>query len=404
MPVEVALDQLLAAATVELQRQRVPTIDALNRVLAVDLHASFDQPAADNSAVDGYAVRSSEIEAGRIMSISQRIAAGDAGTELTPGTVARIFTGAPVPTGADAVVMQEDSRILPEGVMLTSVPMAGANIRRRGHELTAGSLLLPAGTRLRPQELGLIASVGLAEIELYRPLRVAVLSTGRELLEPGMTDPAQLATGARLFNSNRFILAGLLSALGCQIHDFGIVDDSLMATRRVLEQAAAVADLVITTGGASVGEEDHMITAIEQLGALQMWQLAIKPGKPFAFGRVGQTPIMALPGNPAAVLVTFCILCRPYLLRRQGVRQVAPLTVQAQAAFSITKAGNRREYLRARLVENGVGRSRIELHPNQGSGVLLSAAWANGLAVVEPGRTVQPDDLVDFHPFAGLLG
>lgn len=404
-PVDVAIAQLLAAAdSAPTAPQPGATLDALGRVLAQDLHAPFDQPAADNSAVDGYAVRSQEVETGRPLPVSQRIAAGDAALPLTPGTVARIFTGAPLPAGADAVVMQEDAQPAAEGMRFTAAPRPGANVRRRGHEIAAGSLLLPAGTRLRPQELGLIASAGLAQIPLFRPLRVALLSTGRELLEPGQDEAAQLASGARLFNSNRYTLTGLLRGLGCQIDDFGIVDDTLAATRTALQRAAAVADLLITTGGASVGEEDHLISAIQQLGRLTLWQLAIKPGKPFAFGEVGTTPIMALPGNPAAVLVTFCILCRPYLLRRQGVREVAPLRVRLPAGFSVSQPGKRREYLRARLLRDAAGHDRLEPHPNQGSGVLRSAAWADGLAVVEPGQRVAPGDLIDFHPFAALLG
>ncbi|MCB1618279.1 MAG: molybdopterin molybdotransferase MoeA [Pseudomonadales bacterium] len=403
-PVDVAIEQLLAAADGAPAVQPGATLDALGRVLARDLHAPFDQPAVDNSAVDGYAVRSREVEAGRPLPISQRIAAGDVAAELVPGTVARIFTGAPLPAGADAVVMQEDADPEADQVRFTVTPRPGANVRRRGHEIAAGSLLLPAGTRLRPQELGLIASAGVAQIPLCRPLRVALLSTGRELLEPGQGGAEQLASGTRMFNSNRYLLTGLLRGLGCQIDDFGIVDDTLAATRAALQQAAAVADLLITTGGASVGEEDHLISAIQQLGRLKLWQLAIKPGKPFAFGEIGTTPIMALPGNPAAVLVTFCILCRPYLLRRQGVREVAPLRVGVPAGFSVSQPGKRREYLRARLLRDATGHDRLEPHPNQGSGVLRSAAWADGLAVVEPGQRVTAGDLIDFHPFAALLG
>jgi molybdopterin molybdotransferase len=300
--------------------------------------------------------------------------------------------------------MQEDADPEADQVRFTAAPRPGANVRRRGHEIEAGSLLLPAGTRLRPPELGLIASAGVAQIPLCRPLRVALLSTGRELLEPGQGGAEQLASGARLFNSNRYLLTGLLRGLGCQIDDFGIVDDTLAATRAALQQAAAVADLLITTGGASVGEEDHLISAIQQLGSLKLWQLAIKPGKPFAFGEIGTTPIMALPGNPAAVLVTFCMLCRPYLLRRQGVREVAPLRVGVPAGFSVGQPGKRREYLRVRLLRDAAGHDWLEPHPNQGSGVLRSAAWADGLAVVEPGQCVTPGDLIDFHPFAALLG
>jgi molybdopterin molybdotransferase len=395
MPVEVALARLLEMADASriVERERLPLAQVQGRVLADDLLSSLDLPPWPNSAMDGYALRVADWNTEPLV-VSQKVFAGQAPVELTPGTCARIFTGAPVPPGADCVEMQENAEVLAdERVRFTETLVIGQNIRAQGQETTVGELILPAGTRLGPIEQGLAASLGCAELEVIRKVRVAVLSTGDELIEPG-----QALGPGQIYNSNRVLLCSWLQRLGCEVIDAGILPDDLDTTRTRLGELGDV-DLILSTGGVSVGEADFLGIALREEGELALWKLAIKPGKPLTFGHFRGVPVIGLPGNPASTLVTFALLARPYLLRRMGVLEVEPLKVQVPAGFDWPKAGNRREYLRGRL-ENG----RAIIYSNQSSGVLRSAAWADGLVEVMEERTLVPGDVVYFIPLSEVLG
>jgi molybdopterin molybdotransferase len=411
LSVQQALDFLLEAARPVTDVESVPTLEANGRVLAEDQVSLLDVPSSDNTQMDGYAVRAQDCAGGAAsLRIAQRIPAGHVGQPLEPGTAARIFTGALIPEGADAVVMQEQCEAAPgsEQVTVRHAPAPGEWIRRRGEDVRQGATILPAGTRLRSQELGLAASVGLASLPVRRRVRVAVFFTGDELAMPG--EP--LAPGA-IYNSNRFTLRALLENFGCEFTDFGIVPDTLDATRATLRTAARAHDLIITSGGVSVGEEDHIKPAVELEGSLNMWQIAVKPGKPLAFGAVrrqgadGQgdaasgeaAHFIGLPGNPVSSFVTFLLFVRPFLLRLQGVSgPVAPLAIPVRADFDWPKPDRRNEFLRARM--NGDG--GLELFPNQGSGVLTSTVWADGLVDNPAGQAIARGDVVRFIPFAAL--
>lgn len=389
---ETALERLLAAARPTPQIDSVPLSAALNRVLAAPLAASLDVPGFDNSAMDGYAIHVADFAAPPAsFTLNGRIAAGEVGAPLLPNQAARIFTGAPIPAGANAVAMQEDCSVTGDQLRVASALKAQQNIRRRGEDIAQGQTILDAGKRLNPAMLGLAASIGAPTLQVYRPLRVALLSTGNELVEPGN------ALGAgQIYNSNRYALLGLLQAAGCQVSDLGIVPDNLAATRSALAEAAAQHDLVITSGGVSVGEEDHVKAALQELGQLDLWQIGIKPGKPFALGRIGEADFIGLPGNPVSAFVTFVMLAQPFIQRRQGVAHVRPIALPLVAAFDWPKADKRRNFLRARL--NAAG--QVELFPRQGSGVLTSMVWASALVDIAPGQTIKAGDVVSYIPLA----
>ncbi|RLQ21338.1 molybdopterin molybdenumtransferase MoeA [Seongchinamella sediminis] len=391
MPVDAALEQILATVDSTPNTENIALIDALGRVLAQSVVASIDVPGEDNSAMDGYALRAAD--APGPLPVSQRIAAGATGTALAPGTAARIFTGAPVPPGADAIVMQENCSERAGGVEIQGEVRPGQNIRPRGQDIRTGEVVLQAGRRLRPQDLGLLASLGCAQVLVYRPLVVAVMSTGDELVEPG---GGQLAPG-QLYNSNRFTLAGLLTRLGMAVLDLGIIPDDPAATGEALTRAAGEADCIVTSGGVSVGEEDHVKAQVEKLGRLDLWKLAIKPGKPLAFGAVADTPFIGLPGNPTSVFVTFCLLARPFLLRLQGARGEALPEFRAKAAFSVPRPGVRRDHLRVSLEQTPAG---LLARPfgNQSSGVLSSVSHSGALAVVPAGTVISEGDEVQVLP------
>lgn len=394
MPVEQALARLLAMAEAApiVERERLPLAATEGRVLAEALVSSLDLPPWPNSAMDGYALRVEDWK-GEPLPVSQRIFAGQSPEPLQPGTCARIFTGAPVPAGADCVEMQENTQVQDDQRVRFTEPLkAGQNIRPQGQETTIGEQVLAAGTRLGPIEQGLAASLGCAELDVLRRVRVAVLSTGDELVEPGRP----LGPG-QIYNSNRVLLCSWLKRLGCEVLDAGILPDDLPATRQRLAELGDV-DLILSTGGVSVGEADFLGIALREAGELALWKLAIKPGKPLTFGHFRGVPVIGLPGNPASTLVTFALLARPYLLRRQGVQQVQPLSFQVPAGFVWPRPGNRREYLRGRL-ENG----RAIIYRNQSSGVLRSAAWAEGLVEVLEGRTLEEGDVVNFIPLSEVL-
>ncbi|MGV2291482.1 gephyrin-like molybdotransferase Glp [Trinickia sp. YCB016] len=403
-----ALATLLAAARPLAETETVATLDALNRVLAADVVSPLDVPPMHTSAMDGYAVRVADLSHGdRRLPVSQRIPAGHAPEPLAAGTAARIFTGATLPPGADAVVMQEQTQAAGDEVEILHTPKAGEWITAQGADIRRDAVILPAGTRLTPQALGLAASIGCAQLAVTRRVKVAVFFTGDELTMPG--EP--LKPGA-IYNSSRFTLRGLLERLDCQVTDFGIVPDQREATRATLREAARKHDLILTSGGVSVGEEDHVRPAVEAEGRLAMWQIAMKPGKPLAFGAVrradeagrpggdaNEAYFIGLPGNPVSSFVTFLLFVRPFVLRVAGVQHVAPRTLSLRADFTQTKGDRRNEFLRARV--NAAG--GLDLFPNQSSAVLTSTVWGDGLIDNPPNHAISFGETVSFIPFSELL-
>jgi molybdopterin molybdotransferase len=385
--------RLLAGARPLTDTETLAADAALGRVVAVPLISGVNVPPLDNSAMDGYALHHADCVDGRRLPVTQRIPAGSLGQPLKPGEAARIFTGAPVPEGADTVVMQEDCEAGEDGVAVTRAPKPGANIRRAGEDIRTGQTVLTPGDRLTPARLGVAASVGAVELTVYRKLKVAVFFTGDEIVMPGQP----LGPG-RIYNSNRASLRGLLDQLGVQLIDLGQVPDRLDATVATLEDATRRADVVITSGGVSVGEEDHVKAALERLGRIEMWKVAMKPGKPLVYGRIGEADFIGLPGNPVSAFAVFCLFARPFLLARMGATVAPWRSFTVPAGFDWPKPGKRREFLRARF-EDG----RAALYPSQSSGVLTSLAWADGLVDIAIGATVKAGDPVPFLPLSELL-
>ena len=398
-PLDQALAELLAFAAPLAPAQGVSTFEADGRVLAQDLISSLDVPAHDNSSMDGYALRCADrLDADTLLPVSQRIPAGSNGHALAAASVARIFTGAPIPPGADAVVMQEDCEASDGGIRVAVQPRPGQWIRRRGEDVAAGSVVLACGTRLSPASLGLAASIGFDRLQVAPRVRVALFSTGDELVMPGDVAPGDMKPGA-IYNSNRFFLKALLQRLGCTVTDLGIVPDRFDATVEALRGASRQHDLILTSGGVSVGEEDHIKPAVQALGELALWQIAMKPGKPFAYGKIAAAHFIGLPGNPVSSFVTFLLLVRPFILKLQGATAFATESMALPAHFDWPKADKRREFLRVRL--NAAG--GLDLYDNQGSGVLTSAVWGDGLVDNPPGQLIARGDTVRFLPFSALL-
>jgi molybdopterin molybdotransferase len=408
---EEALDHLLAAAAPVAETKLLPLSVARGRILAEPLVSTVTVPPLDNSAMDGYAVRCADVpQAGIALPVTQRIPAGSVGHALAAGSVARIFTGAPVPAGADAVVMQEFCEHGADGkIIVNQIPRPGQNIRRAGEDIMAGAAVLQAGTRIGAAEIGLAASIGIAQLPVRRHLRVALLSTGDELTEPGNPLPP-----GGIYNSNRHFLRAMFEQMGCMVTDAGHVPDTFEATRAALREAAIAHDLIVTSGGVSVGEEDHVKPAVEAEGALSLWKIAIKPGKPLAFGHVRKvgaggtaspdranmgTAFIGLPGNPVSCFVTFLLFLRPYVLKRMGLATTLPIARQLVSASDWTRPEDRRSFLRARIAADG----RVELYPNQSSGVLTSCAWADGLVDVAANQSFKAGDAVRYIAFADLL-
>ena len=392
--VDQALKQLLAQVAPVCGIETVAVDRACGRVLAKPLVSPLNVPPADNSSMDGYAVYSQAIKANTAYPVSQRITAGPAVSKRhTPGTAARIFTGAEIPDGADAVIIQENSQPVDgDKIAFTCTASAGDNIRRKGQDVARGCEILAAGTRLRPQEAGLIASCGIEEVAVYKPLKLALVSSGDELVNPG----TELLPG-QIYNSNRFLLGACCQQAGFELIDLGTAKDNFAATKALLLKAAAQADLVITTGGVSVGEEDHVKAAVEDSGQLKLWKVAIKPGKPLAFGKIGNTDFIGLPGNPCSVFTTFLVLALPRLKRMQGLQQEPQQSLEHHPALFSRPAGSRREYLRARRTKAG-----IEIFPNQSSGVLSSACWGDGFAVCREQSGIEPGQPIEFVPYLTL--
>lgn len=402
MPVAAAIEAILASLPAPTASETLPLSAALGRVAATACLAAVDVPPADNSAMDGYAIRFADLaDFPQGLTLAQRIAAGQQGAALQAGTAARIFTGAEIPPQADTVLLQEQVELREQRLFSLAEVVPGQHIRRRAQDLASGSEVVAAGTVLQAAQLAMLASVGVAELAVFRRLKVALLSSGDELIDPGQKLPP-----GKIYNSNRPLLAGLLSQLGCDYLDAGRVADSAEASREQLQQLAnSDVDLILTTGGVSVGEEDHIKASIEALGQLSLWKLNIKPGKPLAFGRIADVPILALPGNPSSAFVTFALMVIPALRRLSGrpLQDCQASVRQLPAAFSVSRAGRRDEYLRARIELDQQRREVVTIYPNQSSGVLSSVAWANALVAVPAATTVAPGDSVTVLPFSELL-
>jgi molybdopterin molybdotransferase len=394
LSVDEALERLLAGARPVAETESVPTLSAAGRVLALAQRSTMNVPPLDNSAMDGYAVHLADLKGPEPrLKVAQKIFAGAVGTPIASGTAARIFTGAPIPPGADAVVMQEDCSVEGEQIVVKKIPQPGEWVRRVGSDIRAGDAILSAGIRLRPQDIGLAASVGLASLPVHRRVRLGLFFTGDELVMPG--DP--LPPG-RIYNSNRFTLNGLAQAFDCEVRDYGIVPDSLAATRDALRRAAAECDLIVTSGGVSVGDADFVKPAVEAEGELLMWKIAMKPGRPLAFGRVGGANFIGLPGNPVSSFVTFLIFVRPFLLKTQGIARVDPHAIQARADFDWPEPDARREFLRVKWNARG----GLDLYHTQDSAVLMSTAWADGLVDNPANQAIRAGETVKFMPYSEL--
>jgi len=399
-PIDEALQRLLADMTAVAGTETVAIKRSLNRVLANAIDAPVDVPGYNNSSMDGYALSSADLQAGHTrLRVSQRIIAGSVGGTLEKGTAARIFTGAPMPPGADAVVMQENCTAQSDEIIVNQAVSAGENVRLAGADVQRGSRLFEAGHRLRAPDVGMLAGVGLAWVEVRSPLRVGLLTTGNELVRPG-----QLLAAGQIYNSNFYTLRALLRSLGHEILDCGIVPDSLEATEEALRAAAETTDCIISSGGVSAGEEDHVRHALEKAGELTMWKLAIKPGKPFAFGRIAGKPFFGLPGNPVSAFVNFALVVRPCLERLGGVRVEPPIPWMLPAGFTWPQSGIRQEYLRVRVEREPHGVPAMCLTGDQSSGVLSSVSHCDGLAVVPPHTAVGLGNLLRFIPLSEIVG
>ncbi len=399
LPYDDALSALIAHAQPLANIVQLPLMQAFAEVLAESQQAGIDVPSVDNSAMDGYALNANDLAEGdMVLPVSQRIAAGESGVKLQQGTAARIFTGAPIPEGANAVIMQEQVTLENESIRLHNNPAVGNNIRPTGNDIKAGDVILRKGSRLRAQDIGLAASVGLQTLPVFERIRVGMFFTGDELVEPG--EP--LASG-KIYDSNRYTLYGLLKSLNCDIVDLGLVGDTLEETKSAMLAAADKADLVVTCGGVSVGEEDHVRIAIEQLGKLHLWRLRIKPGKPLAFGNINNTAFIGLPGNPVSVFATFYLFVCPLIKTLQGRDWRKPQAIKVKSAFDWRKPDSRREFLRARLETNESGERVARIYPNQDSGVLTSTVWAEGFVEIAENQTLKAGELVDYLSYAEFL-
>ncbi len=396
---DTALQRLLDATRPIDDTEHISILDALGRTVAEDIVSTIDVPGHDNSAMDGYAVRSADIAASATkLRVTQRIAAGSNGEAVEPGTAARIFTGAPIPPGADAVVMQENCRVDGDDVVIEQTVEPGLNIRPRGNDMARGEVAIAAGTRIGPAQMSLAAGVGIDRIRVFRRLRAAILYTGDEIIEPGQP----LGPG-QIYNSNRYALRGLLQALGVEVSVDRHVEDDFEATRTAFLDASQKADIIISSGGVSVGGEDHVKPAIEAEGRLDMWKIAMKPGKPLAFGHIGDATVIGLPGNPVSVFVTFLLFVRPWLLKTQGCTDYLPHRLPVRAGFDWPKPGIRREFARARISANASGEIEATLFPRQGSDVSSSVAWADGVVVIPENQTVKRGEIVQYLGFAELM-
>lgn len=401
VPYEQALQNLLDHASAINETESVEVNHCLNRILAKDLVSQINVPPASNSSMDGYALRVSDInmKGATTLAISQRITAGNVGVTLAPKTAARIFTGAPIPSEADAVIMQEQVEVHGENISFSMNVSKGQNIRLAGEDIKTNDAILQKGVKLRAQELGLAASIGEVRIIVNRKVKVGIFFTGDELVEPG-----QPLSPGKIYDSNRYTIIGLLHTLDCEIIDLGIVGDTLQQTKDAILKAADKADLVITSGGVSVGEEDHVRIALEQLGDLYMWRLKIKPGKPLAFGKVNSTAFIGMPGNPVSTFATFCLFVSPFIKKLQGRNKIQAEAIPVTSSFEWLKPDSRREFIRARLETDENNQITANIYHHQGSGVLMSTSWADGLVEVPEQTVVNMGDIVSYIPFNEMLG
>lgn len=392
-----ALPKMLSQISVVPHTEEVLLMQAHNRCIAEDVFATIQVPPMDNSAMDGYAICCADIAEGLVLKVSQRIPAGAVAQALQPGTAARIFTGAEIPPGADAVVMQENTQPVEDGVRILQIPRVGENIRAAGNDMDIGQHILSAGQRLRAQELGLLASLGFSHVVVKNRPIVGVLCTGSELVEPGQ--PLEVG---QIYNSNRFVITSLLQGWGCDVRQYEVVEDTLVAVKKALQLASQQCDFIISSGGVSVGEEDHVRAAVEALGSLSLWRLAIKPGKPVAFGEVAGVPFLGLPGNPSSSFVTSLLVARPLIKKLSGALQQEAVEINVAADFDLVSPGSREEYLRVKLIH--VDNSwRAIAYPNQSSGALTAASWGNALVRVPIGQTIAKGDQVRALLFDSLL-
>ncbi len=403
LSIDEALKILIDSAKVTNSTQLIELDGTLNRMLAIDIHADISVPSFDNSAMDGYAINLKENQinkaGGFAFEITDRIPAGSTGEALAPGCAARIFTGAPIPKNANTVLMQEECWLIENKSKIEVYkPISlGENIRPMGNDIQSGGVILPKGKRLQPQDIALAASVGIDKLSVFHKIKVGVFFTGDELVNPGNT----LQQG-QIFNSNRYSLVALLNNLGCEIINLGNIKDTFNATCDALKALKSACDLIITTGGVSVGEEDYIKPAIEQLGQLNLWRIKIKPGKPLAFGNLGRCAFIGLPGNPVSAMVTFLLFARPFIKKMQGAGHYLNTAFKAQTNFDWNKPKSRREFVCVRL-DHTTFPTKANLYPKQCSDVLSSMVWADGLIEIPEKTTFKLGEILNFYPLNELL-
>jgi len=396
-----ALEFLLDASTATEKKESVSLDNSLSRILASDIHSTINVPGFDNSAMDGYAIALNDnqlLQKNLSFDIVDRIPAGSTGNELNKGCAARIFTGAPIPKGANTVIMQEECEVSEDGtqITITRAIKLNENIRPTGNDILENDVILSSGKQIQPQDISLASSVGVAELTVYKKIKVGVFFTGDELVEPGIP----LSSG-QIYNSNRYALVALLEQVGCEVINLGNIEDKFSATCDALESLESQCDLIMTTGGVSVGEEDHVKPAVESLGELNLWKIRMKPGKPLAYGKVKQTPFIGLPGNPVSSFVTFCIFSLPFIKKMQGNNNYQSKIIKVKANFECKRAKPRREYARARI-DHSESTPVANLYPKQGSDVMSSIVWADGLVEIPENKTVELGELLNYYPLSEL--
>ena len=401
MSVDEALEFLLDASVTTEKKESVSLDNSLSRILAFDIHSTINVPGFDNSAMDGYAIALSDnqlLQNNLSFDIVDRIPAGSTGNELNKGCAARIFTGAPIPKGANTVIMQEECEVSEDGVQITIARAIklNENIRPTGNDIVEGDVILSSGKQIQPQDISLASSVGVGELIVYKKIKVGVFFTGDELVEPG----TPLSSG-KIYNSNRYALVALLRQVGCEVINLGNIKDKFSATCDALEALESQCDLIMTTGGVSVGEEDHVKPAVESLGELNLWKIRMKPGKPLAYGKVKQTPFIGLPGNPVSSFVTFCIFSLPFIKKMQGNNNYQSKIIKVKANFECKRAKPRREYARARI-DYSESTPVANLYPKQGSDVMSSIVWADGLVEIPENNTFEAGELLNYYPLSEL--
>ena len=401
MSVDEALEFLLDASVTTEKKESVSLDNSLSRILAFDIHSTINVPGFDNSAMDGYAIALSDnqlLQNNLSFDIVDRIPAGSTGNELNKGCAARIFTGAPIPKGANTVIMQEECEVSEDGVQITIARAIklNENIRPTGNDIVEGDVILSSGKQIQPQDISLASSVGVGELIVYKKIKVGVFFTGDELVEPG----TPLSSG-KIYNSNRYALVALLRQVGCEVINLGNIKDKFSATCEALETLESQCDLIMTTGGVSVGEEDHVKEAVESLGEINLWKIRMKPGKPLAYGKVKQTPFIGLPGNPVSSFVTFCIFSLPFIKKMQGNNNYQSKIIKVKANFECKRAKPRREYARARI-DHSENTPVANLYPKQGSDVMSSIVWADGLVEIPENRTFEAGELLNYYPLSEL--